>query len=390
MKLPRTAAVVVGTTGVVCAAISRSSTHPAFRELVTGGFSAQNLTADMPRAATVLLDAFKSLGSIYLSEHVMPVYGLLLPSALLLAWGLGDTRLADWLRARHHRGNRGAVLLSIVAFALALSAHYLVIGRRQPVGDEFCYMFQADVLAAGKLVVPSPPAAESFHCWSLINNGGWYAKVTVGWPALLALGKLVRTQALIGPLCCALTIPVIFSIGKIVANRCSGLLAALFLPLSPMFVLHGATDFPHSAAVLFGCLFIYALIVTVVRNAWLAAIGAGICSAFLLHVRPGDGTATFIGSLPLMVHGFVVSRERRSLLKKLGVLAAIFGMGIGALLCVNWIQNGDPFLSGYRLYDPEDVWGFGVNDHTRSTTRGRYTSEGLSTAQARVMPRSTL
>jgi tetratricopeptide (TPR) repeat protein len=225
-------------------------------------------------------------------------------------------------------------------------------------------MFGADHLAAGKLSVASPPMRDHFQTWSIINDGRWYSKVTVGWPLLLALGRSVDLAFLVNPILAAFCIVLLFLIGNSLHGVDGGLLAALWGLTTPFFLMLSGTYFPHTATALFSLLFIYLLIRTFETDRWLFPVLAGLSMAFSLLVRPADAAVLFLGLAPMMGYLFLRSKERRRAALKIAVIAVIVLAGAGLLLVINQVQNGAPFLFGYQKYRPDERWGFGPNGHT--------------------------
>jgi hypothetical protein len=138
------------------------------------------------------------------------------------------------------------IILFIVSFSITLASHFFITGHLPPVGDEFCYIFQSDVMAQGKLYETSPPCSAAFHSWSIINDGKWYSKVTAGWPLLLALGRFFHGEFIVNPLLSALSVVLLYLTGKLLLGTEGAFLSVFFAILSPLFFLLGGTYFPHN------------------------------------------------------------------------------------------------------------------------------------------------
>ena len=82
----------------------------------------------------------------------------------------------------------------LLAFLLAaVLAHSAFHGFANS-GDEYSYLFQAQLFASGRLSSPSPPAElwSSLQLDHVISDGMMRSKYFPGWPALLPDGSLGR------------------------------------------------------------------------------------------------------------------------------------------------------------------------------------------------------
>lgn len=301
-------------------------------------------------------------------ENLLPAFVLLLPGLLLIAGGLAGTGGSDekvLIRLAKPRNRRAllAVLFGLT-LVLCLAGHFYVVGHYPAVGDEFCYLFGADHLAAGKLAMDSPPQRDHFQTWSVVNDGRWYSKVTVGWPLLLAAGRAVRLEALINPFLAALSVVLLFLVGEALFGLEAGCLAALWGLLTPFFVLLAGTRFPHTATAFLSLLSIFLLLKAYEAERRAFAVLAGLTLAFLLLVRPADGGVLLLGLVPLMGHRILRAGKGRPAALTGGIVVALALAGIGLLMAVNMAQNGHPLVFGYQRYLSEDAWGFGANGHT--------------------------
>ena len=362
------ATLAAGSVLVAAAVFLILSKPSSFAALTTSSLSADNLLSGVAADGPVLRSVAAAHFKAFAVENLLPVFVLLLPGLLLVAGGLagmggGDETVFARLAKPRNRRVLLAVLFGLTV-VLCLAGHFYVVGHYPAVGDEFCYVFGADHLAAGKLTLASPPLGDSFRAWSVVNDGRWYSKVTVGWPLLLAAGRAVRLEALLNPLLAALSVVLLFLIGEALFGLEAGCLAALWGLVTPFFVLLAGTLFPHTAAAFLSLLFIFLLLKAFEAERLPFAVLAGVTLAYLLLVRPADGGALLLGSLPLIGHRIVRAENKRAAASKAVVVVALALAGIGLLMAVNLAQNGHPLIFGYQRYHPEDAWGFGANGHT--------------------------
>src|SRR4029077_14231938 len=92
------------------------------------------------------------------------------------------------------------LLLEALLIALAMTQLF------PPSGDDYSYLYQAKLLASEKMYAEDPlydPANPLHHCVETScmtdDQGRRFSKYPPGWPALLALGALLRVPWLIDP-----------------------------------------------------------------------------------------------------------------------------------------------------------------------------------------------
>ncbi|MFZ1946960.1 MAG: tetratricopeptide repeat protein [bacterium] len=419
------------------AVLLRLSASRAFYDVETEKIAAHAITVDAPNASAVLWAAFKAFFRVYGRGYLLPAYVLLLPAVALGAFGLARARAATWVapmgdprRAQHreHGGGdrrqdppshhyadmpggislaslertaterRFLVGLLAATFAAVIALHLLVMGGRPQVSDEFSYVFQADLVASGKVYAQSPPMPQFFQALNVVNDGRWYSKYTLGWPVLLAVGRLMRLGFAVNAAAAGLALVVLYLIGKHILGPRGGLLSVFFAGLSPGFLLPAATYFPHAVSTLFALLFVYWLLKTSDGGRRLCAVGAGAALAYLLQIRPQDAVLIFLGTIPLALHSAMRPRATPSPAVSLAATPAraaspasgppgeppttrhadtparrvlafapilvLFLAGAAVLLATNKVQTGSPTLLGFFKYEPGERWGFGSMGHT--------------------------
>lgn len=359
---------VAGLALLAVAVYLRSRRPPAFAEVVTSHYSANNMLKDVADAWTIMRSVGGDLFGRFALESLLPAFVFLLPAVFLISGGLSRLVKSEkgafgFLESRKARAATLAALF-VLTLAGCLVAHFAVVGHYPPMGDEFCYMFGADQLGSGKLYVDSPPLRDHFQSWSIINDGRWYSKVTVGWPLLLAAARPAHLEFLVNPLLAAACVVMLFLIGELLFGVEAGLLAALWGLMTSFFILMSGTYFPHTAAALFSLLFVYFTLRAFETDKRAFPVLAGLSMAALLMIRPADGGVLFLGMAPIMAARWHRSTEKKKAAQKIAVLVALFLAGIGLLMAVNQVQNGNPLQFGYGRYNAGERWGFGAHGHT--------------------------
>lgn len=359
---------VAGLALLAVAVYLRCRRLPALANVVTTEFSANNMLKDVADAWPIMRSVGGRLFGLFARESLLPAFVFLLPAVFLISGGLSGLVRSEkgpftFLASRKARAVTLAALF-VVTLAGCLAAHFAIVGHYPPMGDEFCYMFGADQLGSGHLYVDSPPLRDHFQSWSVINDGRWYSKVTVGWPLLLAAARPAHLEFLVNPLLAAACVILLFLTGELLFGAEAGLLAAGWGILTSFFVLMSGTYFPHTAAALFSLLFLYFTLRALDGGRRAFAALAGLSMAALLLVRPADGGVLFLGMAPIMAVRWHGSADKRKAARKIAVLVALFLVGIGLLLAVNQVQNGHPLQFGYGKYNAGERWGFGAHGHT--------------------------
>ncbi len=303
----------------------RSRKTPPLYNITTGDYSANNLLKDVADAWPIIKSVGGGLFKAFVTTGLVPVFLFLLPAVLLIAGALpGMGKKEKPVFSFLERERRRAVFLAalvVITLAGCLAAHFAIVGHYPAIGDEFCYLFGADQLASGKLYAASPPLRDPFQAWSVINDGKWYSKVTIGWPLLLAAGqagpsRVPRQSDPRG----ALGRPDLVLIGEFLYGAEGGLLAAFWGLATPFFIMMSGTYFPHTATAFFSLLFIYSCSGRSKRSGGVWPVLAGLSMAFLLLVRPADAGVVFLGMAPLMAYHFITSRRQKKAAAKIGVV----------------------------------------------------------------------
>lgn len=352
------------------AIVLRKTGTRMFYNVETGFYSAHYITGDTPFVFRLLWAMFKKLFLVYADDHLLPSFLLLLPAGLFMAVGISGL-----FPGRKFNGIKSLlknvlarrivlIVLFIAALAGTLTAHFVIMKDYPVITDEFSYVFQSELLADGKLYAQSPPMKDFFQTMNIINDGKWYSKYTVGWPLLLALGKLLGVRFAVGSVCVAISVVLLFLIGEKLVSPGVGMTASLFALFSPYVFLLGATFYPHAAAGLFALLTLYNLIKTFEDNSYLYPLATGLSFSFLMLIRPADSAIVFFSLVPFAVYSLYQSSDLKASLKKFLPAVIPIVLCLGILLTVNRVQTGNFFTFAFLKYNPTERWGFSARRHT--------------------------
>jgi len=259
-----------------------------------------------------------------------------------------------------------SILAGLIALGACLAAAWasLVVFERMPhLEDEFANLWQAEVMADGRIALPSPDFPRSFMVPFVVDYEGLrFGKYPPGWPALLSLGVRLGAPWLVNALLAGACAWLTYRLGRRLGGAAIGLLAALLVATSPMFLLLSASLMSHALSV---------FLTLALTLAWLDSTSpepakvpralpvavAGLSLGLLALTRPL--TAVAVG-LPFGVHGMWLllrgsMRARRAVLV-IGLVAAATG---SLVLVWQWALTGDALRNLYTLWWPYDRIGFG-------------------------------
>jgi hypothetical protein len=309
----------------------------------------------------------------YLTFRKPPAAGLQsLLREVLRAWLIGMALLAlavllrpiarlvpgpsDW-RAPSAAGVAAAVLLALAGLLVTAWVSSDVLERIPHVQDCVAYLFQAKTFALGRLAVPQPAVPEAFeHEFILMRDGSWFSKYPPGYPLLLAIGVLADVPWLVSPVAAAVTLLLLYVLGRVLFDGATGLLAAVLLLTSPFFLFMSGSMMAHPAGLFLATLGLLLAARAVSSESSWAPLLAGISLGWLTASRQLTGLAiTAPTVLWLLVRRLESGRSLSPIL--------LFGLGwiwpILGLLAYNRALTGEPLLNPYELWWSFDRFGFG-------------------------------
>ncbi|HNB52461.1 MAG TPA: hypothetical protein PK530_10980 [Anaerolineales bacterium] len=283
------------------------------------------------------------------------------------------------------RTDKLALLLSLIAIFAAWGIARNVFENIPHLEDELAYVWQAKIMAAGEVTIPSPVEPKKFLVPFVVDyepNGQRFGKYPLGWPALLAVGIMLGVREWVNPLLAGLAVWLTYVLGKRLMNERAlgervGLLAALLTVTSPFFLVNVGSLLSHAWGLVLSLGFVVAWWEAVGSEGageqggkgekekrgreegvrWFAAVTAGTALGMLAVTRPFSAIGV---AIPFGLHGLVLlvkgPKEVRGRVIVVGLL-----MGLVSLLVPLWqaVATGDPFLNPYTLWWPYDKVGFG-------------------------------
>jgi 4-amino-4-deoxy-L-arabinose transferase-like glycosyltransferase len=231
--------------------------------------------------------------------------------------------------------------LAAVLTTFLISKH--VLGFITHVADETSYLFQARILASGKLWLSPPAVPQAFAVDHIITtNSKWCSVYSLGWPLLLSIGWLIRSPWIVNPIVTGIAALGVWRLGTLLYNHNTGRLACALFCVSPFVLMTGSGSMSHMATLCAATWCVAELIAAFKSQQKKHYILGGLFAGFALITRP---FTTLFLLTPAFLWSLIQDR-RKSLLSLIGFIPLAL---IGAIY--NWTLFGNLIASGY-LYDP--------------------------------------
>ena len=269
------------------------------------------------------------------------------------------------------------LLAVFIAIATVFAAYFVedrIYERMAHFEDEMAYIWQAQVIAGGDLVLPSPPNPKTFLIPFVIDyNGQRFSKYPPGWPVILGIGFRTGLEDWVNPLLAGFGIWLLYLLAKRITTGPLGLLTVILMLTSPMFWMLSGSMLSHAWSLVLALGFVLAWLDTFIHKehvgsvvedivvqkppGWLPATIAGLSLGVLALTRPMDAVGV---ALPFFIHGIILlvlgDRSTRIRVLTVGLLAASVS---GLLFAWQYALTGDALLNPYTLWWKYDKVGFG-------------------------------
>lgn len=267
------------------------------------------------------------------------------------------------------RTDLAALALTLLCIAASRWIAVSIFEELPHLEDEFANLWQAEVMADGRIALASPSEPQSFLVPFVVDHEGVrFGKYPPGWPAALAVGAFVGFPYWVNPLLAGLATWLTYRLGSRLAGGWGGVLASLLVATSPMILMLSGTLMPHMLTVVLTLAFSLAWFDVFVptggvpfgpgmRGRRLRVALAGLSLGLLAITRPLTGLAV---ALPFGVHAVLLLVRRTR-----AVGRGLLGIGAGAIIVVlllplwHWALTGNPWVNPYTLFWPNDRIGFG-------------------------------
>lgn len=267
--------------------------------------------------------------------------------------GASPGRLSSFLKRRAAWIAAGVILASLCGELWVAGS---VLEKTPHFQDDLGYLLRAKWLASGKLTQPvdelEPHLAIPF---AVKTDGEWFIGYTIGWPALLAVGQALRAAWIVPPLCGALSLGILFLLGRRLYGPATGLFAMVFAALSPLGSILSASPLSHAGTSLLILSSVF-LSVTPPRREGSRRVGmpgprlagSGLLLGLAFCCRPLTAAAMGLPVCVFLVLSAPRSREARSL-GRLGAFAGSLVIGTIPVFVDNALTTGKPWVFGLEL-----------------------------------------
>jgi 4-amino-4-deoxy-L-arabinose transferase-like glycosyltransferase len=252
------------------------------------------------------------------------------------------------------------LVLAFIAFIWAIAAARLLFPFYSVNNDEPVYVLQAEALAEGKLYLsPHKFDERFFNTWLLLRRGDKITfKYTPVHAAFLTLGQHLfgSMRMSLGIIAAANILLVYWFTQEVYKNYRLALASALFVLLSPFFLIQSATFLSYTTFLLLGLLFAALFLRGTRLNLPFLLILDGLSLGLAFFARPYDAV---LFSIPfgLLFAQYLWLDFRRHISQGVWLVLGFLPM-LGLVLAYNNFLAGNPFQFPY-LQDPLDGVGFG-------------------------------
>ena len=251
------------------------------------------------------------------------------------------SRLFHWIRSLRSRPFVIGIFICCLLMCGSISWH--IFDAVPGFIDGCSYMFQARLFAHGMLAAPLPPESEFFEVGNTILSDKWYTVYPPGYPAILALGVLLRISWLVNPLLGALTIVCIYLLAKELYGNDTAKLSAVLACTSSFFLFMSSEFASHTSTLFFVTLaFLSFVWMLKKKRPLLSAVVCGASLGIALLCRPY--TTAWI-CVPMGIAAIVARKKlvlRHILIGAIPLLIACL-----VFLAYNAATTGHPLLFGY-------------------------------------------
>jgi hypothetical protein len=251
------------------------------------------------------------------------------------------------------------VIAFIGSFALYAAIARFVFSARPLLIDEVVQVFQAHILATGRLSLPVAPHREFFSVLHVVDlTDKVFSQFPVGWPAMLALAERAGAIWLAGPFCGAIAVVLFARFVRLLEPTASGAFVratTLLFAIAPFAAFQFSSHMNHGPTLMWLLAAMVCLGEHVRGRSLLFAFAAGFSLGAAATLRPLDA---FAFALPaggwLAWRALAGWRAIRSREEVIALLLSGVGVTIpmAALFYVNLRTTGSPWMFGYEM-----LWG---------------------------------
>jgi len=279
---------------------------------------------------------------------------------------------------------RFMLLIGGFTFVVANLVSYFAFEHLPHIQDSIAQVFQARIFASGRLWLPSPEFPDFFDYTHIINNGHWYSQYLFLHSLIELPAAVLGIPWVVNPLLGALTVPLIYVLGRDLYGERTGRMAGVLAALTPFIFDMSSEYMNHASAFLFTVLFLIYFFRTTRTGAsatpdagtrssgeivdrkskivdsfrWYYPLLAGAALGLVANVRP---YTAFAFGAPFAVYGiYLAVREPGRFIPRFALMVLACAAVTSLVFIYNWLTNGNPMLFGYVVkWGPGHEIGFG-------------------------------
>ncbi|UCD30420.1 MAG: glycosyltransferase family 39 protein [Planctomycetota bacterium] len=246
----------------------------------------------------------------------------------------------------------------LLTFLTSVLFNYIVFESFPNVIDEIAMLFQAKLLATGRLFAETPKLIDFFDTEFIVADGPrWYGKYFIGSSLILIPGVWLGVPWIINPILSTAAIYLTYIIGFNLFNDKIARVATLLMLISPFRVVIFASMMSHPVCLVTMTLFALSAIKAVkdpTRFGW--ALVAGSSLGFALNCRPL--TAVAMGSV-IGLAALYNMPWRQFRWQTVAAFVAPLLLFAFVFFSYNKALTGDIFVTPFNKWSPNDHLGFG-------------------------------
>lgn len=281
------------------------------------------------------------------------------------------------------RSSRRSFLAVTIGFSVLTSAvfAYVVMDHVTHIVDETAMLFQAQVLASGRLYADCPPVPEAFDYEFLIadpQTNKWYGKYFIGQSLFLVPGVWLGCPWLMHPIVIGICVWLVYLLGCELLNEKSARIAAVLMMFSPLRLYTGGTMMGHASSLLMMTVFALATVKVVKQpRRWGWAFIAGFFLGLSFNARPL--TAVAMGAA-IGLASMICFPWRQLNWRAVFAFTVGFALWVGVFFAYNRALTGDAMKSPFNQWSKNDRLGFGPEvglEYWRDADKGHSLRRGL-------------
>lgn len=261
-------------------------------------------------------------------------------------------------------GRAFVLIPSTMLLVSSILFSYYVMGAIPHIDDSYTQLFQAKLLLQGRLYLDMPgDMAEFFSMFYIFyRDGHLLGKYPFGHVVMLALGECLGNAYLVNPVLGALSVVILYYLGRETYGEVVGKYASLLMASSSFVIIMAGEFMNHVSMLFFVLLFSLFFFRSLKRNSMADPLVAGLALGYGVNIRPLTALAVFVPYAAYFLYLRFSGERVQS--KKVTVFFAGLLFFLALFLLYNRATTGSFTTTGYTYFNKDDVIGFNTREHT--------------------------